>query len=151
MGTKIDYIELGWCFGESERLEFASLKACNCYFDTTVVREELPEFEAAGLIGRAWMWKPNKLPRKAPKIAEGKIRLKAEKPRVSFPPSLNARSWFVRENEPRHWQLMGPHSSHRTLGSFRRMLLFIINLSLDNVCQHKSLNKFNVFCFVFQG
>lgn len=27
--------------------------------------------EAAGLIGRVWIWKPNKVTRKVPKIAEG--------------------------------------------------------------------------------
>ena len=52
--------------------DLRALRGCSCYLvDTTVVQVELPESEAAGLIGRVWMWKPNKLPRKEPKIAEG--------------------------------------------------------------------------------
>lgn len=81
VGTKIDYIDLGCRFSGSKRWAFASLRACSCYFvDTTIVLEELPAFEAAGLIGRVWIWKSNKLPRKAPKIAEGKIHPKTESP-----------------------------------------------------------------------
>lgn len=43
------------------------------FVDATKVPEELPESEAAGLIGRVWIQTPNKLPRKGPKIVEGKI------------------------------------------------------------------------------
>lgn len=44
---------------------------------------------------------------------------------------------------------MGHHfsHSHRTLGSFRRMLFFIINLNIDNMCRRKSLNKFRLLFF----
>lgn len=38
-------------------------------FYSSIVLVELPGLKAAGLIGRVWMWKPNKLPRKGPKIA----------------------------------------------------------------------------------
>lgn len=67
--------------------------------------EGLPECEAAGLIGRVWIWKPNKLPRKAPKIAERKIHPKTENLEC-----CSCDLW-----ELLHWQLMGHQASHRTL------------------------------------
>lgn len=52
--------------------------------------EELPELEAAGLIGRVWIWKPNKLPRKAPKIAERKTHPETANPCVILSISRNS-------------------------------------------------------------
>lgn len=55
------------------------MRICEARLLTTRALQELPGSEAAGLIGRVWIWKPNKLPRKAPKIAERKIHPKTEK------------------------------------------------------------------------
>lgn len=59
------------------------LLECYCYFvETAIVLVKLPDFEAAGLIGRVWRRKPNKLPRKVPKIAKRKSILKQKTPGV---------------------------------------------------------------------
>jgi len=91
VGPKIDFYRLGDVSLHQQRWQFANLLACCCFAGTAAVLVKLPGFEAAGLIGRVWRWKPNKLPRKVPKIAERKIHPQNRKALVLFLPFVKAR------------------------------------------------------------
>lgn len=79
-----------------------------------------------------WIWKLNELPREVKNCYEGKVS--------PWNP------WVILKMIQ---QLMAHHSSRSILCSLRIMLFFIINISIDNVHQHISFNKFSL-CFFSQ-